>query len=280
MLPIPIDDYMENPLAGSEQFVEYALVQKSLQNVAKNALYELAGVSKAVERSFWHNSPNVPTEAEFITIDKDGDEITLLRGEGKIADFYRSLSVLREASGGDWRVGDIGIDLVKPQLIVKWLSEIPFKVEGQDVFTFEEPLLMPMSSRLPLNSDGDIEDIVSRCIESRVILFTRCFRWQPHPIESKPYWKPTADGCGIRVDSEWAKSFVSASLRTGVVGIPDPAITELLSSLTAPKQAVRTSPKKGIHEITRNATLMVACIVYCPLAFEWAGFAQKAGSFD
>ena len=49
---------------------------------------------------------------------------------------------------------------------MKWLSEIPFKVEGQDVFTFEEPLLMPMSSRLPLNSDGDIEDIVSRCIES------------------------------------------------------------------------------------------------------------------
>ena len=48
---------------------------------------------------------------------------------------------------------------------MKWLSETPFKVEGQDVFFFEEPLLT-MSSRLPLNSDGDIEDIVSRCIES------------------------------------------------------------------------------------------------------------------
>ena len=51
MLPISIDDYMGNPLAGSEQFVELALVQKSLQNVAKNELYKLAGVSKAVDEA-------------------------------------------------------------------------------------------------------------------------------------------------------------------------------------------------------------------------------------
>lgn len=80
--------------------------------------------------------------------------------------------MLRKASGGDWRVGDIGIDLVKRQLMVKWLSETPFKVEGQDEFTFEVPLLMSMSGRLPWNSDGDIY-CHSLCGKQRVrVLFT------------------------------------------------------------------------------------------------------------
>ena len=43
---------------------------------------------------------------------------------------------------------------------MKWLSETPFKVEGQDVFFFEEPLLT-MSSRLPLNGDGDLKNCFS-----------------------------------------------------------------------------------------------------------------------
>ncbi|KAL7492691.1 hypothetical protein ACHAWT_001829 [Skeletonema menzelii] len=242
MVPIPIDDYKGTPLAGSELFVENALVQKSLQNFAKNGLYRLAG-SKSDETSEAIRSM-FTTEAEFITNDKDGDEITLLRGGGKIADFYRSLSVLREASGGDWRVSDIGTDLVKRQLIVKWDSETPFKVEGQDAFTFEEPSLMSMSSRLPLNSDGDIEDIVSRCLESTVYFSLDGSEEIPLKVNRIESLQLTV--AGARVDSEWAMSFVSASLRTGVVGIPDPTITELLRSLTSPKQTVRTNPKKAV----------------------------------
>jgi len=243
-LPIPIDAYKRKiPLAGSELFVEYALVQKSLQNFAKNTLYRLAGVTKSDETSETIRSI-FSTEAEFIAKDKDGDEITLLRGGGKIADFYRSLSVLRGASGGDWRVSDIGTDMVKRQLIVKWDSQTPFKVEGQDAFTFEEPSLMSMSSRLPLNSDGDIEEIVSRCLECMGYFSLDGSDESFIPLKVNRIESLQLTVAGARVDSEWAKSFVSAALRTGVVGIPDPTITELLRSLTAPKQNVKTSPKK------------------------------------
>ncbi|KAK1739761.1 hypothetical protein QTG54_009520 [Skeletonema marinoi] len=243
-LPIPIDAYKRKiPLAGSELFVEYALLQKSLQNFAKNTLYRLAGVSESDETSETIRSI-FSTEAEFITKDKDGDEITLLRGGGKIADFYRSLSVLRGASGGDWRVSDIGTDMVKRQLIVKWDSQTPFKVEGQDAFTFEEPSLMSMSSRLPLNSDGDIEEIVSRCLECMGYFSLDGSDESFIPLKVNRIESLQLTVAGARVDSEWAKSFVSAALRTGVVGIPDPTITELLRSLTAPKQNVKTSPKK------------------------------------
>ena len=243
-LPIPIDAYKrKTPLAGSELFVEYALVQKSLQNFAKNTLYRLAGVTKSDETSETIRSI-FSTEAEFIAKDKDGDEITLLRGGGKIADFYRSLSVLRGASGGDWRVSDIGTDMVKRQLIVKWDSQTPFKVEGQDAFTFEEPSLMSMSSRLPLNSDGDIEEIVSRCLECMGYFSLDGSDESFIPLKVNRIESLQLTVAGARVDSEWAKSFVSAALRTGVVGIPDPTITELLRSLTEPKQNVKTSPKK------------------------------------
>jgi len=245
--PIPIDDYTrESPLPGSEFFVEYALVQKSLQNFAKNALYMLAGASKSGETIDTEATRSLfTTEAEFIATDKDGDEITLLRGGGKIADFYRSLSVLREASGGDWRVIDIGTDMAKRQLIVKWDSETPFKVEGQDAFTFEAPTLMLMSRRLPLDSDGDIDDIVSRCVECRdYFSFDSDDSFIPLKVDRIESLQLTVGGA--KADSEWAKSFVSAALRAGVVGstIPDPTITELLRSLTTPKQTAKTSPKR------------------------------------
>eukprot|EP00984_Skeletonema_dohrnii_P010856 scaffold4262_cov104-Skeletonema_dohrnii-CCMP3373.AAC.2 len=243
-LPIPIDAYKrKTPLAGSELFVEYALVQKSLQNFAKNTLYRLAGVSKSDETSETIRSI-FSTEAEFIAKDKDGHEITLLRGGGKIADFYRSLAVLRGASGGDWRVSDIGTDIVKRQLIVKWDSQTPFKVEGQDAFTFEEPSIMSMSSRLPLNRDGDIEEIVSRCLECMGYFSLDGSDESFIPLKVNRIESLQLTVAGARVDSEWAKSFVSAALRTGVVGIPDPTITELLRSLTAPKQNVKPSTKK------------------------------------
>ncbi len=245
-LPIPIDDYKQKiPLAGSELFVEYALVQKSLQNFGKNSLYRLAGVSKSDESTETIRSM-FTTEAEFIAKDKDGDEISLLRGGGKIADFYRSLSVLREASGGDWKVSNIITNMDERQLIVKWNSETPFKVEGQDVFTFEEPSLMTMSTRLPLISDGDIDEIVSRCLECRGYVSLEDSEDSFIPLKVNQIESLQLTVAGARVDSEWAKSFVAAALRTGVVGIPDPTITELLRSLTAPKQSVRTSPKKVV----------------------------------
>ncbi|KAK1739755.1 hypothetical protein QTG54_009514 [Skeletonema marinoi] len=147
------------------------------------------------------------TEAEFIAKDKDGDEITLLRGGGKIADFYRSLSVLRGASGGDWRVSDIGTDMVK-------------------------------------RYDGDIEEIVSRCLECMGYFSLDGSDESFIPLKVNRIESLQLTVAGARVDSEWAKSFVSAALRIGVVGIPDPTITELLRSLTAPKQNVKTSPKK------------------------------------
>jgi len=260
--PIPIDDCtLENPLAGSEFFVEYALVQRSLQNFANNALYMLAGVSKSGETVDTEMIRSMfTTEAEFIAADRDGDEIRLLRGGGKIADLYRSLSVLRGASGGDWRVIDIGTNMVKRQLVVKWDSETPFKVEGQDAFTFEAPTLMKTSCRLPLNSDGDIDDIVSRCVECKgYFSFDSDDSFIPLKIDRIESLQLTV--AGAKADSEWAKSFVSAALRAGVVGstIPDPTITELLRSLTKSKQTTKTSPKRvaetsvGVPPLTDTA---------------------------
>ena len=250
-IPIPIDNYKhKTPLPGSELFAEYALVQKSLQNFANNDLYRLAGVSKSGETSDTETETirsMFTTEAKLITKDKDGDEITLLRGGGKVADFYRSLSVLRAASGGDWKVIEIDTDLAARKLIVKWVSETPFKVEGQDSFTFEAPTLISMSRRLPLNSDGRIDEIISCCLECRGYFSLDGSDESFIPLKVKQIESLQLTVAGARADSEWGKSFVSAALRTGVVGstIPDPTITELLRSLTISKAAKQTAKTRS-----------------------------------
>ena len=243
-VPVLIDNYLERSIPGSEMFVEYALIQKSLQNFAKSALYKLAGAKESGDMSDIDIRSMFSTEADFVTMDKNGDEITLLRGGGKVADFYRSLSVLRGASGGDWRVTNIGIDVTKRQLIVKWDSRTPFKVEGKDTFTFESPSLMSMSGRLPVSSDGGIDEIVSRCLECEGYFSLDDSDDSFIPLKVNRVENLQLTVAGSRVDSEWAKSFVSAALRTGVVGIPDPTIAELLRGVTTPKQSAKTSSKK------------------------------------
>lgn len=244
-----IDEYnpiQRTPIAGSKRFVEYALIFISLRNFAKYALYNLAGFSESGENVDTEMIREMfTTEAELVTYGRDGEEISLLRGGGKIADFYRTLSVLRDASEGDWKIIDIDVDMGKRKLTVKWLSEAPFKVEGQDAFIFEAPMLLSMPRRLPLNSDGDIDDVVSSCIECGSYFSFDEDNESFIPLKVDQIESLQLTVAGANADSEWAKSFVSAALRSGFVGtnIPDPIITELLRALTS-KQSVKASPRK------------------------------------
>ena len=245
-LPTPIDEYnMEQriPMAGSAQFVEYATVIKSLQNFATYALGRLAGGFKSSESTADTEVIRelFTTEAVLVTTDQDGDDITLLRGGGKVADFYRSLSVLRGASGGDWKVIKVDSNLDQIKLIVEWETDAPFKIMGKDAFIFETLELLALQLRLPMNSDGDIDDIVACCIQFFDESNDKAIPLKVDKVESLQLMV-----AGARADSEWAKSFVSAALRSGVVGntIPDPTITELLRALTT-KQSVKTAPKRA-----------------------------------
>jgi hypothetical protein len=246
-LPTPIDEYnMEQriPMAGSEQFVEYAIVTKSLQNFAAYALGRLAEGSKSSSESTADTEvirDLFTTEAVLVNTDKNGDEITLLRGGGKVADFYRSLSVLRGASGGDWKVIKFDLNPDQRKLIVEWETDAPFKVMGKDAFNFETPELLALPLRLPMNTDGDIDEIIARCIQFFDESNDKAIPLKVDRVESLQLMV-----AGANADSEWAKSFVSAALRSGVVGntIPDPTITELLRSLTT-KQSSKTAPKRA-----------------------------------
>lgn len=245
-LPTPIDEYnmgQMTPMAGSDQFVEYEIVIKSLQNFATYALGRLAGGFESSESTAGTEviREMFTTEAVLVTSDKDGDDITLLRGGGKVTDFYRSLSVLRGASGGDWKVINVDSNLGQRKLIVEWETDAPFKVMGKDAFIFETPELLALPLRLPMNTDGDIDDIVARGIQFFDESNDEAIPLKVDRVESLQLMV-----AGASADSEWAQSFVNAALRSGVVGntIPDPTITELLRSLTT-KQSVKTAPKRA-----------------------------------
>ena len=168
-IPIAIDQYSESrnvPLSGSEAFVGYATSHSALQSFAEYGLPQLSGVSASnsdlVEVSTETIRSLFATDAELVTADKN-EQLTLLRGAGKIADLYRSLALLREASPGatDFGIKRIEADLQTRRLIVHWKTESPLKVEGTDVFVFEAP--SKSSCRLPLGSDGDKEEVAKLC---------------------------------------------------------------------------------------------------------------------
>jgi len=254
-VPVPIDEYSTSgqiPLVGSEAFVEYAMRHKTLQSFAKYGIYQLAGIS-ATDSEETMDSSSVrslfTTDAELVTFSSSSSSgvnereksITLLRGAGKVADLYSSLALFREASGGDWRIKSIEADVKTRRLIVSWRTESPLKIEGTDSFVFEDPSLTS-SYRLPLSSDGDKEELAMRCSSH--------FNDENDdsiPLKISQIENLQLTVAGVKADSKWAQSFVSAALRSGITEntpLPDATITELLRALTTKKStAKKTSPK-------------------------------------
>ena len=238
--PVLIDEYTirngQVPLAGSELFVKYAINHKALQNFVENGLYQLAGISLAdvtteTVRSLF------ATNAEIVTFGNDKkDYITLLSGAGKISDLYRTLALLRDASGGDFDIQSIEADLKMCQLIVHWKTETPLQIEGTDSFVFDTPQSESSSYRLPLSSDGDKDEVAERCSsffdDQRYSALKIC---RIENLQLKVQ--------GVNADSAWAQSFVAAVLRSGITEntpLPDTTITELLRALTTKKKDVAT----------------------------------------
>lgn len=227
---ISIDEYTTRqvPLPGSKSFVEYAANHSSLQSFAESGIYQLAGIetSDSVDISSESVRSLFATDAELTTRANDSEEsITLLHGAGKISDFYRSLAIIR-ASNGDFNIQTIEVDVETRRLVVRWNTLSPLKVEGTDAFIFQSET----SNRLPMSDDGDKEKVASQCISY--------FNDQSDNIPSKISRVENLDlrVQGVIADSTWAKSFVSAALRSGITDntpLPDTTIiTELLQALT------------------------------------------------
>ncbi|KAL7537705.1 hypothetical protein ACHAWF_005875, partial [Thalassiosira exigua] len=245
--PLPMDAYSQTrgtPLPGSRAFVEYALRHDAIYAFAEFGLGQLSGLS--ANDSDEAADANVSTEtvrALFATdvelvrtgsagaSERADDRTTLLRGSGRVADLYRSLALVREASGGDWEVTKLEVDAEARRLTVRWRSESPLTVEGTDVFVFEEPSLAS-SSRLPIRVDGDKEEIAAMC---RSYFSDELDR--DVPLKVRRVENVQLRVAGVAADSAWAQSFVSAALRSGVAenAVPDATLAELLRSLTARK---------------------------------------------
>ena len=252
-IPIAIDQYSESrnvPLSGSEAFVGYATSHSALQNFAEYGLPQLSGVSASnsdlVEVSTETIRSLFATDAELVTADKN-EQLTLLRGAGKIADLYRSLALLREASPGatDFGIKRIEADFQTRRLIVHWKTESPLKVEGTDVFVFEAP--SKSSCRLPLGSDGDKEEVAKLCDS----YFDK--QRDGIPLKIKRVENLELKVAGVNADSAWAQSFVSAALRSGIAEntpLPDATIQELLRALTTKKKTATKKAKKDTQDST------------------------------
>jgi len=246
-VPMLIENYIsEIPLPGSDAFVLYTTIHQAMSNFAKFGLPRLAGNSEGSEgqgnddegsiRTLFTTDAGLVTNNSADTSNDTNNAISLLRGAGKIADLYRSMALLREASGGDWAATQLKGKWRGQSLEVSWKSESPLKIEGTDVFSFEAASMSP-GDRLPLVSDGDKDEIASRCSD---FLFN-IDRHSPLKINRIENRKLTV--AGATVDSEWAKSFVSAAIKSGWMDtpLPDPTIAELLRTLT--KKRVSSSKK-------------------------------------
>ncbi|KAL7539923.1 hypothetical protein ACHAXR_010286, partial [Thalassiosira sp. AJA248-18] len=273
--PVPIDAYSKAgqiPLVGSEAFVEYAMSHTALQSFANYGLHQLAGTTTSATTDLEESIDSdvssekvrslFATDAELGTFgtsaagaSETNDYITLLRGAGKVADLYRSLALFRETAGGDWEIKSLEADLESQRVIVHWKSESPLQIEGTDVFVFEAPSLAS-SHRLPLSSDGDKDEVATRCKSyfndesgSNIHFHLKICR-----IENL---KLTI--AGVTADSSWAQSFISAALRSGIAEntpLPDATITELLRALTTKKKppTIKSTHKE---ETQKDATMAV-----------------------
>jgi hypothetical protein len=254
---VPADQYSTNkvPIVGSDAFVEYALIHNTLERFSRQGLHQLAGTTNGnvdddddvtVEklRSLFS------TDAELTTFRGSSSKPnTLLQGAGKLADFYRSLALFRQASGGDWKVTAIKTDWMSRTLVVSWEAESPLQIKGVDAFVFELPSLAFSSGRLPLISDGDKDKVAIIC--NKYFNDDSSIPLKVDRIENRQL-----SVRGTAVDSEWANSFVSAALRSGFTGntlVPDPTIADLLRTLssrqTKPKK-VNSSPKQTASSAT------------------------------
>eukprot|EP00579_Thalassiosira_antarctica_P016499 CAMPEP_0201934834 /NCGR_PEP_ID=MMETSP0903-20130614/34396_1 /ASSEMBLY_ACC=CAM_ASM_000552 /TAXON_ID=420261 /ORGANISM="Thalassiosira antarctica, Strain CCMP982" /LENGTH=935 /DNA_ID=CAMNT_0048475135 /DNA_START=153 /DNA_END=2961 /DNA_ORIENTATION=- len=273
-VPIPIDDYSKSgqtPIVGSEAFVEYAITHKALQSFAKYGLHQLAGMmsttdpEESIDASISTETVRslFTTDAELVTFgstrsanERNKDSITLLRGPGKVADLYRSLALLREASGGDWRIKSLDANLELRRLVVCWRTDSPLQVEGTDAFIFEAPSLTS-SYRLPLSSDGDKEEVASRCSSYFQDVRENGDDGNLIPLKISRIENRQLTVAGVTADSAWAQSFVSAALRSGIAEntplIPDAKITELLRALTTKKKKTSTTTTKK-SPLKNNAT--------------------------
>jgi hypothetical protein len=228
-------------------------MQKSLYSFAIYGLDILAGntVSTDTEdvRSLFTTDAELVTYGNVIAGSIDNrDTITLLRGAGKLTDFYRSLVLFRDSTRGDWKTTSVMADIEKQQLIISWKTETPLKIEGTDSFIFESPTLSS-SQRLPLCSDSNAEVVARLCSSYFNDDKTDILPVKIRKIESNKFIV-----AGVTVDSAWAQTFVSAALRSGLTEnapLPDTTIIELLRSLTQPQ---KKSPTKMNNPTTSDST--------------------------
>ena len=237
----PIDLHSNDekiPIVGSESFAEYAMLHKSLVNFEKYGLHHLAGSDKDANkddiRSIFTSDARLVSSSGSSNA-QNGGYTTLLKGAGNIADLYRSLALFRQTSGGDWSIKNTETNLKDQSLVVSWESKTPLKVEGSDKFIFEKPWLATSSTRLPLISDGDKDTIVEKCNN----FFDET---DTSPLKINQIENLNLTVGGVTADSDWANSFISAALRTGLgnAPIPDPTISELLRAL-ANRQSIPSS---------------------------------------
>ena len=232
----PIDLFSSKALdvksivVGSESFVEYAMLHKSLVNFEKYGLYQLAGsgrdtIKEEIRSLFTSDARLISSSSENANAN-GGDHTTLLKGAGNVADLYRSLALFRQTSGGDWSVKNTEINLKDQSLVVKWETKSPLKIEGSDKFTFEKPWIATSPIRLPVISDGDNDVIVQKSND----FFDET---DTYPLKINQIENLNLTVGGMTADSDWASSFISAALRTGLgnAPIPDPTISELLRAL-------------------------------------------------
>ena len=245
--PVQIDQYPHDapsqiPVVGSELFVEYTMLHRSLVNLEKYGLDQLAGntvdstVAKEDIRGFFSSDARLVASTRSSNKRENADYTTLLKGSGNIADLYRSLALFRQTSGGDWSITDTETNWRERALIVSWQSNAPLKVEGSDKFTFEKPLLATSSTRLPLIGDGGKDEITKIC--------SNLFDDQDStPLKIDRIENLNLTVGGVAADSDWANSFIAAALRTGLTGnVPDPTISELLRALTNRQSTSKKTP--------------------------------------
>ncbi|KAL3795023.1 hypothetical protein HJC23_006344 [Cyclotella cryptica] len=257
-IPVGIDEYSTDdpanfqfPIVGSVSFVEYALLHQSLVNFANDGLHQLAGTAntrptKETVRSLFSTDARLTTSTGKSSKTND-NYTTLLKGAGNVADLYRSLSLLRESSGGDWTAKSFESNWRKRWIVVSWESKSPVKVEGSDKFVFEKPV--PATSFLPLISDGDKDDIAKRCSS-----FFNDLTSIPLKVDRIENLSLTVGG--VAADSEWANSFIAAALRTGIAGsapLPDATVSELLRALANRQSTSKTSPSS--HKETTSSLM-------------------------
>ena len=245
-IPVLIDQFRTTtPVVGSTKFVKYAIMHKSLSSFAKFGLDVLAGntVSTDTEdvRTLFTTDAELVTYGNVIAGSNDRrDYITLLRGAGKLADFFRSLALFRDSTRGDWQTTSMMADMEKQQLIISWKTETPLRIEGTDSFIFESPTLSS-SQRLPLCSDGNAEEVVRLCSSYFNDDKTDIVPVKIRRIESNKFIV-----AGVTADSAWAQTFVSAALRSGLTEntpLPDTTIIKLLRSLTSQQKKSPTTMK-------------------------------------